>query len=190
MRGEYQKKTQIRQNETTVFHCRQATASLAWDTIPLHFSTISIVFVCFFAILISMKIRDPQFLDPVLRQRIDLLLVLANKHIILRRLNLYASITETIRTRELQMQYYSMGRTALGRIVTYCDGVINKSAHQANPQGLSEACDIALFDKTTKTANWKSKLGYCILGLLARKKCKLVWGGTFRFRDCAHFQLD
>ena len=47
------------------------------------------------------------------------------------------------RTTEEQIALYAKGRTAPGKIVTYCDGVTKKSNHQAKADGLSWAVDAA-----------------------------------------------
>ena len=52
------------------------------------------------------------------------------------------TITEGVRTAERQKSLYAQGRTAKGGIVTYADGVKNKSNHQVKADGFGYAVDI------------------------------------------------
>ena len=53
------------------------------------------------------------------------------------------SIVEGLRTTSRQQSLYAQGRTAKGSIVTYADGVKNKSNHQAKSDGYGHAIDFA-----------------------------------------------
>jgi peptidoglycan L-alanyl-D-glutamate endopeptidase CwlK len=110
------------------------------------------------------------------------------------------SITDGVRTTEMQKKLYAKGRSAPGDIVTYSDGVINKSNHQAKPDGYCYAVDlypyvngaIDFIDKPNrlKTIADHIKSTAKILGI------KITWGGDFpatktkrKGWDRPHFEL-
>ncbi len=68
------------------------------------------------------------------------------------------TITEGLRTTEKQQELFK--QNTLNKIITKCDGIKNKSKHQANKNGLSEAMDIMIYipeiDKTTNKPTGKS----------------------------------
>ena len=51
-------------------------------------------------------------------------------------------IAQGVRTAEYQNSLYQQGRTKPGKIVTNCDGIKNKSNHQAKADGYGHAIDI------------------------------------------------
>lgn len=53
------------------------------------------------------------------------------------------TIVEGVRTKSRQQQLYAQGRTAKGAIVTYADGVKNKSNHQVKSDSYGHAVDFA-----------------------------------------------
>ena len=53
------------------------------------------------------------------------------------------TIVEGLRTTKRQQELYAQGRTAKGNIVTYADGVKNKSNHQPKSDGFGKAIDFA-----------------------------------------------
>lgn len=53
------------------------------------------------------------------------------------------TIVEGVRTTKRQQNLYAQGRTAKGSIVTYADGVKNKSNHQPKSDGYGHAIDFA-----------------------------------------------
>lgn len=53
------------------------------------------------------------------------------------------TVVEGVRTKERQQQLYAQGRTTKGNIVTYADGVKNKSNHQPKTDGFGYAIDFA-----------------------------------------------
>lgn len=55
------------------------------------------------------------------------------------------TIVEGVRTTERQKTLYAQGRTVKGGIVTYADGVKNKSNHQVKVDGYGYAVDIYPF---------------------------------------------
>lgn len=53
------------------------------------------------------------------------------------------TIVEGVRTQARQQSLYAQGRTAKGSIVTYADGIKNKSNHQPKADGYGHAIDFA-----------------------------------------------
>lgn len=53
------------------------------------------------------------------------------------------TIVEGLRTVKRQQQLYAQGRTIKGAIVTYADGIENKSNHQPKSDGYGHAIDFA-----------------------------------------------
>ena len=90
-----------------------------------------------------------------------------------------------LRTVAQQQALYAQGRSAPGPIVTKCDGVVHRSAHQASEDGLGRAID-CVFDGETPFdphAPWNA------FGALG-KAVGLVWGGDFTtLRDLDHLEL-
>ena len=90
-------------------------------------------------------------------------------------------VTEGFRSVERQLWLYAQGRTRKGPLVTRCDGVLNRSAHQSG-----KAADVAfrggkLYPPGNSPA-WK-------LLASAAKAHGLEWGGTWKFKDRPHLQL-
>lgn len=98
---------------------------------------------------------------------------------------------------EQKALYWSSRREVDGKVVdipgarhvTFLDGVQDKSRHQANKNGKSEAIDFFLVRKKTGKADWTAKIMYFIFGRFA-EKYGLEWGGRWAFRDMAHVQLQ
>lgn len=55
------------------------------------------------------------------------------------------SIIEGVRTTKRQQEIFAQGRTKPGNIVTYADGVKNKSNHQKKSDGFGHAIDFCPF---------------------------------------------
>jgi hypothetical protein len=102
----------------------------------------------------------------------------------------------TRRTTEEQQAEYAKGRTAplfgavprpLGKKVTDKDGLVLKSKHQAQADGLAAALDFAVFlhDGLKSTPTWVISY-YRPVGSLA-KAAGLRWGGTWG--DFDHLEL-
>ena len=73
--------------------------------------------------------------------------------------------------------------------VTYKDGVILKSRHQANEHGLSSALDFVMIRRSTGKADWTCFVGFHIFGRLAERE-GLFWGNRFKnFKDKGHLEL-
>jgi peptidoglycan L-alanyl-D-glutamate endopeptidase CwlK len=96
-------------------------------------------------------------------------------------------VTCTRRTTEEQQAEYAKGRTAPGNSVTSKDGVILRSRHQAQTDGLSAALDFAivLHGPEPSQITW-DRAYYRIVGALA-KPHGLRWGGTWG--DFDHLEI-
>jgi D-alanyl-D-alanine dipeptidase len=119
--------------------------------------------------------RDLSKLDRTLRRKLEAVLCNLAGH------GVKLFVTEGYRTVERQQWLYAQGRTRKGPIVTKCDGVHNKSAHQSG-----RAADIAfrggkLYPPGDSPA-WK-------LLASSAKAHGLVWGGTWKFADRPHLEL-
>lgn len=105
------------------------------------------------------------------------------------------SITQGIRTAEYQNNLFQQGRTKNGQIVTYCDGYIKKSNHQAKSDGYGYALDIAIYNpklpgKLDYDTNKLKEVAELILNIAKEKKYNIEWGGNWkRFKDYPHFEL-
>lgn len=89
-----------------------------------------------------------------------------------------------LRTAGQQAALWAKGRTLPGTIVTNCDGLHTKSNHQAHPDGLGHAADIAFQgdDPFGSTHPWAA------MGAAANA-LGLVWGGDFKLVDLDHVEL-
>lgn len=108
-----------------------------------------------------------------------------------------------LRTTERQQYLFSIGRTievGTRKPVTYTDGVIKKSNHQAKEDGYGHAFDIYIFDNGK--ADWNiEKLGLVAQHLkivasnlaVQRKEWNdiyLSYGGDWKnFKDYPHFEI-
>lgn len=72
--------------------------------------------------------------------------------------------------------------------VTYIDGVVDRSKHQANKEGFSEAIDFAPVNKKTGKIDWMRILPFTIFGWMCEKE-GLFWGGRWAFRDYGHIEI-
>src|SRR5690349_602436 len=88
-------------------------------------------------------------------------------------------VTDGNRTVEEQKELYAQGRTKPGKIVTNCDGVVKKSAHQDG-----KAVDLAFYPEPYAESNpWD------LLGAMG-EALGLRWGGRFTtLKDRPHFEL-
>ncbi len=97
-------------------------------------------------------------------------------------------ISCVFRTAEEQMALYAKGRTAPGRKVTYCDGVIHRSKHQEDENGFSRAIDIFVINRKTGKAVWRWSPALWLFIKLA-KRSGLECGRFWKFKDSFHIQM-
>ena len=94
-----------------------------------------------------------------------------------------------VRTLEEQQAAFKAGNSK-------CDGIHNKSKHQAHEDGYSWAVDVAPFPIDWDDAQRFKDLAKVIMDIAAKlhesgiMKHKLVWGGTFKsLVDLPHYEL-
>ena len=96
-------------------------------------------------------------------------------------------VTDGLRTTEQQRALFAQGRTAMGRIVTYADGDVKKSNHQAKADGYGWAVDCAFL--VDGRPSWDDARPWDLYGCMARA-LGLTWGGTFvRLVDRPHIEI-
>jgi peptidoglycan L-alanyl-D-glutamate endopeptidase CwlK len=102
------------------------------------------------------------------------------------------TITCGVRTAAEQKALYAQGRTAPGKIVTNCDGVKSKSAHQAKDDGYGHAVDLYPSPggavNVNDVAGLKKIAGH-IKSVAQELGIDVVWGGDWKMRDYPHFEL-
>lgn len=94
-------------------------------------------------------------------------------------------VVEGLRTMARQAELYAQGRTAPGPIVTYKDGVTDKSRHQPRDDGYGYAVDCAFVDghPFAQTHPW-NRYGAAV------EARGLIWGGRFKtLFDLPHAEL-
>jgi peptidoglycan L-alanyl-D-glutamate endopeptidase CwlK len=92
-------------------------------------------------------------------------------------------VTDGLRTIQQQQDLYAQGRTRPGKIVTQCDGVVNKSNHQS---GRAVDCTFLLDGRP----HWPEKAPWRLYGEIA-KALGFAWGGDWPSRkiDRPHIEL-
>lgn len=96
------------------------------------------------------------------------------------------TVTDGLRTLKQQRSLYAKGRTTPGPIVTYTDGVVKKSNHQAK-DGFGHAVDCAF--RVGDTVSWDARMPWKAYGACA-EALGLRWGGTFtKLHDLPHVEL-
>jgi len=106
------------------------------------------------------------------------------------------SVLYGVRTTEEQQALWAKGRTGPGEIVTYCDGIIKKSNHQAREEGgLSLAADVVPYYAEPPHIRWDDDTRfYRFAGVVEAyawaMALNLKWGGDFRrLKDLPHWEL-
>ena len=104
------------------------------------------------------------------------------------------TITDGLRTTAQQQALYARGRTAPGKIVTYTDGVKNKSNHQAKSDGYGYAVDLyAYYNGSVQVDDDKTiinKIAPHIKATAKKLGINVEWGGDWEsFKDYPHFEL-
>jgi peptidoglycan L-alanyl-D-glutamate endopeptidase CwlK len=99
------------------------------------------------------------------------------------RLGFPMMVTEGLRTTERQQALYAQGRIAPGKIVTFTDGVVKKSNHQAKADGFGYAVDcVFLVDidgDGPDDPSWAERHPWTLYGVMA-EALGLRWGGRFK----------
>lgn len=125
-----------------------------------------------------MPSRDPELLDPQLRQRWN---CCCRDWKVFGIPGLEVRVSCTYRSLEEQAKEYAKGRTSPGPVVTKARP--GRSPHNFDP---SLALDFFFVDATGE-ARWDAP-PYLKMGVLARKY-GLEWGGRFRIRDYPHIEV-
>lgn len=92
-------------------------------------------------------------------------------------------VTEGLRTAERQQELYAQGRTTPGKIVTYLDGKVRKSNHQAKPDGFGHAVDccflVDIDGDGPDDPSWAPSHPWELFGAMA-VALGLTWGGNWK----------
>jgi len=104
------------------------------------------------------------------------------------------TILEGRRTDARQGQLWAQGRTEPGQIVTYCDGIIKKSNHQAKSDGWSWAADVAPWPIDWEDEPRFYRFAGFVEATALRLGIKVKWGGDFKrggkpWPDTPHWEL-
>jgi peptidoglycan L-alanyl-D-glutamate endopeptidase CwlK len=93
---------------------------------------------------------------------------------------------------ERQKELYAQGRTEPGSIVTYADGVVNKSNHQAHQDGYGYAVDLYPYvDGQVKVNDVEGLkiIAQHLKSVAASMRVEAEWGGDWKMKDFPHFEL-
>ena len=106
------------------------------------------------------------------------------------------TVVEGVRTVERQQSLYAIGRDGKGgAIATNCDGVNKKSNHQPKDDGFGYAVDIYPFVDGYVRINESyvpfmlKRIAKHVKEIAAQLGYTVVWGGDWKFKDIAHFEL-
>ena len=102
-------------------------------------------------------------------------------------------VTDGLRTQAQQQALYAQGRTKPGKIVTYADGIVKKSNHQAKGDGYGHAVDccflIDVDGDGPDDPSWSEQHPWALYGAMARA-LGLAWGGDWTtLVDRPHVEL-
>jgi peptidoglycan L-alanyl-D-glutamate endopeptidase CwlK len=102
-------------------------------------------------------------------------------------------VTDGARTLAMQQALYRQGRFGNpGPIVTYADGVKNKSNHQVKSSGYGHAVDLTFIDKSTGKPFWPTggrwENRWKVFGQVVRNY-GMKWGGDWRKPDRPHVEM-
>ncbi len=93
-------------------------------------------------------------------------------------------VVEGVRTDARQAQLYAQGRTTLGPIVTYKDGVTHRSNHQpVNGFGMAVDCAFVGSQPFDKRHPWE------VYGLRLEQR-GVTWGGRWSMGDLPHAEYQ
>lgn len=91
------------------------------------------------------------------------------------------------RTVEEQQELYAQGRTKPGKIVTWIDGVTQKSNHNYTP---SRAVDVAPYPIDWNNLERFKALAKIVKRIAFENSVEIVWGGDWKKKpDFPHFEL-
>ena len=94
-------------------------------------------------------------------------------------------VVEGLRTYARQVELYAQGRTTVGPIVTYKDGVTHKSNHQPKADGLGYAVDCAFIGPQP----FDQRHPWEVYGIRLEAQ-GIVWGGRWTMKDLPHAELE
>jgi peptidoglycan L-alanyl-D-glutamate endopeptidase CwlK len=102
-------------------------------------------------------------------------------------------VTDGVRTTTAQQALYAQGRTKPGKIVTYADGVVKKSNHQAKSDGFGHAVDccfaVDVDGDGPDDPSWDVTHPWRLYGEMA-VTLGLEWGGNWaKLVDKPHVEL-
>jgi peptidoglycan L-alanyl-D-glutamate endopeptidase CwlK len=97
--------------------------------------------------------------------------------------------TDGLRTLLRQQELWAQGRTTPGKIVTFCDGLLKPSNHQAKADGLGHAVDSCFLgpDPYLEHTAGAARI-WAAYGALV-EAVGLGWGGRFHSIDQPHAEL-
>lgn len=95
-------------------------------------------------------------------------------------------VIEGYRSLARQQALYAQGRTAPGKIVTKCDGIVKVSDHQ---RGFAVDCAFLDDPRTPRDETWDETKPWAVYGAMAEAE-GLTWGGRWvGLRDLPHIEL-
>lgn len=132
-----------------------------------------------------MASRDTNLCVPELQEKIPL--IIKDYNFLYASLNLILKPICTLRSVAEQQEKFAQGRTAPGKIITNCDGIIKVGNHNPIPdQPLSRAVDFGVFQSGVYIT---SDIYYFYLGRLCMDY-NLGWGGFWDgFKDRPHVEV-
>ena len=99
------------------------------------------------------------------------------------------TITCGVRITEQQQLLYSYGRSRSGSIVTYRDGVVKKSNHQAKADGYGHAVDLYAYPINVNDTVRIKVIAEHIKKVAKELNIAIEWGGDWQMKDYPHFEL-
>ena len=99
------------------------------------------------------------------------------------------SVLYGVRTAEEQNSIYQQGRTKPGKIVTYKDGYSKKSNHQVRGDGLGYAVDLIPYPVDWNDWGKFESIDSAIQEAANELGIVVQWGGNWKMRDGAHWEL-
>lgn len=103
-------------------------------------------------------------------------------------------ITEGVRSTERQQELYAQGRSTPGKVVTNCDGVVNKSNHQVKDDGYGYALDLYPFINGQIRIHepYVPEILQIIADHIKKRgtdlNININWGGEWEMKDYSHFE--